>query len=99
MNDVKTRWASVQPWMIVPAERTYFSDLLQLAESSLAKGHCKVALQRVLKLRALGRTVPEPLSAGVTATWLRLSPTQQIRMQRAAREWADMVRMAPSRTC
>lgn len=96
---VRTHWVGPLPWGEPPAADEAGPNtgaLVALAEASLRHGHHRVALQRVLKLRALGQPVPTPLLAGLQPTWTRLRSGERARMQERAEQWARLVQPRPA---
>lgn len=77
------------PWMRPAAAGEPDSlALLRLARESMARGHRRVAAQRLLKLRALDADeIPEDLRLYCEEVLRRLPPRERTRMQQAAREW------------
>lgn len=89
----RTRWAVEPSWAAQAAQDDEHSRyaLAALAWDSLHRGHRKVAVQRLLKLRAIGQPVPRELVALLLATWKMLRPSEQSQLTRSAREWALML--------
>jgi hypothetical protein len=68
--------------------------LVMLLRFSLAKGHFKVAWQRLLMMEACGLQVPATLRAQCERYSARLTPAEWKRMRRAALEFAQVIAFA-----
>ena len=66
--------------------------LTMLLRSSLAKGHFRVAWQRLLIMEACGMDAPDELRAACETYSPRLRPADWRRMREAASDFAEMIR-------
>ena len=66
-----------------------------MARQSLARGHWRVALRRLLMAQARGDTLAGDLQEALAQLRTHLSATEHTRMQDAARRWVLMTRGVP----
>ena len=96
---VQTRWVSVNncqnPDLKEPEmeQRVRASlQLAQLARQSLLRGYWRVALRRILMVKAIGNALPTDLNVALELYLPKVSMLERSRMLDAASQWAQMTR-------